>query len=217
MAKGFSIHIEDVMLNHTFSIQDPVDEKELEFRLQTDNYRINKERLISRPPLEVTVLNFARKSDINILYEQKTLPTYIGVKHKNPETALREFEKIRGYLHAINPSILEQSSGIECTLTSKCFLDGKKYTDFSEIFKGVNLNVFSKIDPTFRLETLRIQTKKSNADDDIHAISLAPYYVDQRYIYIQTRLITQELEKITKYLNSPETYIKQVVEAFTNA
>ena len=217
MVKGFKIIIEDVMLNHTFTIQNPVDEKELEFRLQTDNYRINKERLISRPPLEVTVLNFARKNDINILYEQKTLPTYIGVRHKKPDVALREFEKLRGYLHAIDPSILDQTSGIECTLTLKCFLNGKKYTDFSEIFKGVNMNVFSKIDPTFRLETLRIQTKKKNANDDIHAISLAPYYVDQRYIYIQTRFITNDLERTTIYLNSHETYIKQVVEAFTNA
>lgn len=217
MPKGFTVKIEDVMLIHTFSIKDPVNEDELGFKLTTDNYKINKERLISRPPLEVNVLNFARKNDIHILYDQKSIPSYIGVKHKKPDVALLEFEKLGGYLHEIDPSILDQVTNTNCTVTSKCFLDGKKYADFSELFKGVDMTVFSKINPNFRLDTLKIQTKKSNSDDDICAVSISPYYTDQRYIFLQTRIITHELTKIAIYLNSHETYIKQVVEAFTNA
>ena len=216
MTNSSRIKLDSATLNYIFTIADPVPEDELEFRLKNKNYKINKERVISRPPLQAVILNFARKNDINIIYEKDKTPTYLGVKSKKINNVITEFEMLTGILRDINPSILDQSQLIESVITARVFLDKKKHDDYAKNLAKSDMKRFNdKFNANFVLDNFRM-ISQTNDDSERYIIQLAPYYQDPRYTFVQTTLQTKNLETALEYLHKYDEYLNNVIEAMKN-
>ncbi len=211
------IKLDSATLKYIFSITDPVSEDELEFRLKSNNYKINKERVISRPPLQAVILNFARKNDINIIYEKDKIPTYLGVRSKKICSVIDEFEMLTGVLRDINTSILDQSNLIESVITARVFLDKKKHNDYAKNLAKDDMDRFNKkFNNTFVLDNFRVISQTEDDSSDQYIIHIAPYYQDTRYTFIQATLQTQDLETALEYLHKYEKYLNSVIEVIKN-
>ena len=217
MVNSSKIKLDSATLSYIFSIKDPVSEEGLEFRLKNKHYKINKERVISRPPLQAVILNFARKTDTNIIYEKEKLPTYLGVKSNKICSVIDEFEMLTGVLRDIDPSILDQSTFMEAVITARVFLDKKKHNDYAKNLAKDDMIRFNKcFNQNFILDNFRIVSNNSDEHSDRYTIQMAPYYQDPRYTFVGITLQTKNRETALEYLNKYDEYLDNAIKVMKN-
>ena len=204
------INLEEIRISYLFNIQNPITESDLEFRLIDKKYKINKDRVITRPPLQATILNFARKGNVDVIYEKEKPPTFIGIVGKNKDSVIQEFETLKFILEDIDPLLLEESTGIETVITFKVFDKHIKPNPYLMNFASSEVKKFN--DKLSRKYTIDNLTLRSTYDDESTTIHISPLYRDPRFFYIQTFLRSTNLEKIFQFIEEQETYITNILQ-----
>lgn len=203
----------DCRCSYIFTIQEPINENDLAFELTQKQFKINKNRIIIRPPLEATILNFARKANINIIYESKTTPTYLGVFCKDTITLANEFEKLSNLLNQMDESILLQSSHMEVVLHGRIFINSMKSQNRLAEFGSEKIRNFSnKLKETYYLDNFKIISQNKIHKKSIH---LAPYYADPRYLYFQLVLTSKNIEAVNLYIANHEKHLTDIFEVIS--
>jgi hypothetical protein len=211
MTKTRDVKINGASMAQIFSLEDPIDQKSMEFHLEDMKYKILTERGFTRGPFQLKVLDIARKNDVSIIYNGSDIPTYLGVRSKNLKALEEEFEKIRGILRKLDASILDQSIGIICTIDSNVFLEKKIIQYLKTVAPDITKN-FNKIKKNnfvigaFSLATNPLESKTGVGE----TIDIMPYYTDQRFATVRLTLYTNDIEKALEYLNNSEEYLSSI-------
>ena len=213
MSLKLKVQLDECRISYLFKTENPIDEEKLEFRLIDKKYKINKDRIITRPPLQAVILNFARKGGIDIIYEKSNIPTFIGVMGKNHNNVVTEFEHIKHILEDIDEFILEESTGLETVLSCKVFGDPKPNL-LLPLFAKDHIKKFdNKFGKNFVMDNFTLKHKNSKTLISIH---IAPLYRDIRYFYIQLVLKDDSLEHVFDFVENHETYITDVMEIMSS-
>lgn len=208
------INVEETRISFLFNIQTPVDDATLEHALISKKYKVNKDRVITRPPLQAVILNFARKGDVDIIYEKEKIPTFLGVVGKNSEIVVREFESLKLILDGIDRLLVDQATGIEAVITSNIFDRHVKPDTNLVNFASSQTEEFSaKFQKKYFMDNFTLRSKDG---DDVTTIHIAPLYRDIRFFYMQLVLRSDSLEKIFEFVSEQETYINSVLEILSN-
>ncbi len=202
------IQLMDCRMSYIFPVTNPVNEESLQFRLIDKNYKINKTRTITKPPIQVSLLNFARKNDVNVIYEDKQIPTYLGVYATKINSVMQEFELLTNILKDIDNK-LEESKYIETVITARVFLGGDKSNEYLKSFDCENINKFSKMfGIDFSMNNFRIVNKTKDTTSSIH---IAPYQENTGYLYIQIAIKNPDFGDSMKFVEKNEQYLNQVL------
>lgn len=196
-----------------FKIESPVDEDKLEYKLIEKKYKINKERIITRPPLQAIILNFARKGGIDILYEKQKIPTFVGVSGKNHNNVVTEFEELKHILENIDSFILEESHDIQAVITCRIFGQLKPDSIFPHFATSEIKKFKDKFSKQFMMDNFTI---KSETENEATLIHIAPLYRDRRYFYMQLVLNSSSLENIFNFVENYERYISDIIGIVNN-
>lgn len=203
------INIEEVRISFLFTIQTPVDDLVLEHKLIDKKYKVNKDRVIARPPLRATILTFARKGGVDIVYEKDKIPTFLGVVGKKKEDVIRECDGLKIMLDDIDRLLVDQALGIEAVITSTIFDKHVKPETSLENFASSQIKEFSEMfQAEYVMDNFTLRAKDDDGNTTIH---IAPLYRDPRYFYIQLMLRSHDLEKVFKFVEEQETYINNVL------
>ena len=189
-----------------------MDDSALEYRLIHKKYKINKDRVITRPPLQAIILNFARKGEVDIIYEKERIPTFLGVVGKKKELVTQEFENLKFILDDIDSLLIAQATDIEIVVTFNVFDKHVKPDTSLASFASPQIKEFSKKFQTdYILDNFTLRSK----DGDRTTIHMAPLYRDRRFFYMQLVLRSKSLEKIFKFIDMQETYINDILETLS--
>ena len=193
-----------------YNIKNPVDDQALEVRLINKKYKINKDRVITRPPLQAIILNFARKGGVDIIYEKNNIPTFLGVVGKDKELVIREFENLKFILEDIDKLLVEQAADIETVITFNVF-DKRVKPDASLVhFASPQIKTFSeKFTADYVMDNFTLRSKDGHEPTTIH---VAPLYRDKRFFYMQMFLRSQRLESVFEFVEAQETYINNILQ-----
>ena len=193
-----------------FNIKNPVDDHALELRLIDKKYKINKDRVITRPPLQAVILNFARKGGVDIIYEKNQLPTFLGVVGKNKELVIREFENLKFILEGIDNLLVEQAESIETVITFNVFDKYAKPDVSLAHFASPQIKMLSeKFTVDYVMDNFTLRSKDDHESMTIH---VAPLYRDKRFFYMQLFLRSKRLESVFEFVEEQETYINNILE-----
>ena len=193
-----------------FNIKNPVDDHALELRLIDKKYKINKDRVITRPPLQAVILNFARKGGVDIIYEKNQLPTFLGVVGKNKELVIREFENLKFILEGIDNLLVEQAESIETVITFNVFDKYAKPDVSLAHFASPQIKMLSeKFTVDYVMDNFTLRSKDDHEPMTIH---VAPLYRDKRFFYMQLFLRSKRLESVFEFVEEQETYINNILE-----
>lgn len=199
-------NLKEIRISYIFNIANPIsDIKELEQMLIDKKYKINNERLITRPPFQLVILNFARKGDINVMYEKEKIPSFIGVTGSNLQRAVSEFEQLTDGLNSIDSMIVEQKHYIEAVLTYEVLI--KSITPYNNLsnFASQEINRLTK---NSHLENITITTKNNNDTTRLH---IAPLYKDPKFFYIQSVMTSDNIENTISFVENQETVINNTL------
>lgn len=194
--------------SYIFNTQNPIDEDDLSYQLLAKKFKINKERVISRPPLKAEILNFARKGDINIVYGNNTTPSYLGVFCKNQITCMNEFESLTDLLQKIDVTLIEQSDKIEVVLHGTMFL-GVKGNSMT-VLENFGLNNTKKISQKFS-EKYTVDSFQLSTDNGTKSVHLAPYLTDKRFLYFQLVSHPINREDGDKFIQNHEKFLYDLI------
>lgn len=213
LSNRLKIHIEECRISYLFKIENPVDEESLEHKLIEKKYKINKERIITRPPLQAVILNFARKANIDVLYEKRNIPTFVGVAGKNHNNVVTAFEELKHILESMDAFILEESSEIQAVITCRIFGQSRPENVFPHFATSEIKKFDDKLSKQFMMENFTI---KSKTESDVTSIHIAPLYKDERYFYMQLALTSPSLENIFNFVEKHEKYISDIIGIVSN-
>ena len=203
------INLEEIRISFLFNIRNPVDDNALEHRLIQQKYKINKDRVITRPPLQAIILNFARKGGVDIIYEKERIPTFLGVVGKNKDLVTQEFENLKFILEGIDSLLIDQSAGIEAVITFNVFDKHMRPDTSLADFASPQIKKFGeKFQTDYIMDSFTLRSKNG----DRTTIHMAPLYRDDRFFYMQMFLRSESLEKIFKFIDMQETYINYILE-----
>lgn len=213
MTQNKNIKIISASLSQVFSLQDPIDLKSLEFRLEGMNYKILTERGFTRGPFQLRVLDIARKNDVSVIYNGTNIPTYIGVKSKNHKSVEQEFEKLRGILRDLDESIFDKSIEIHCAIDSNVFLKKQIIHYLKNIAPDITANFNKLKNNNFIIGGFSLSTNPLEKKDGLgEVIQILPYFQDQRFATVQLTLRTRDIEEALEYLNNSEGYLTSISE-----
>ena len=192
-----------------FNIKNPVDDSDLEHKLITKKYKINKDRVITRPPLQAVILNFARKGNVDIIYEKDKIPTFLGVVGKNKDLVMQEFENLQFILKEIDSLLIDQAKGVEAVITVNIFDKHVKPDVHLTRFALPQINNLSeKFTANFVMDNFTLRSKN---DHHLTTVHIAPLYRDRRYFYMQLHVRTDNPEEVFRFVEKQETYIKYIL------
>lgn len=207
------ITLEEIRISYLFNIGSPVDDKDLEAQLIKQKYKINTTRQITRPPLQATILTFARKGDVDIIYAKDNLPTFLGVLGKRANTVVDEFEKLTFMLNEIDGLLTDQSVGIEAVLTLNVFDKHVKPDTSLAYFASPQVKKFSEQFQTdYVMDNFTLRSKHGEDNTTIH---IAPLYRDRRFFYMQLLLRSNSTEKIFEFVEGQEKYIRNALSVLS--
>ena len=203
------INLEEIRISFLFNIKNPVDDHALELSLIDKKYKINKDRVITRPPLQAVILNFARKGGVDIIYEKNQLPTFLGVVGKNKELVIQEFENLKFILEDIDNLLVEQAASIETVITFNVFDKYAKPDTSLAHFASPQIKILSeKFTADYVMDNFTLRSKDGHEPMTIH---VAPLYRDKRFFYMQLFLRSKRLESVFKFAEEQETYINNIL------
>ena len=205
--------LEEIRISYVFSITNPIsDDLGLEHRLISKKYKINSERIITRPPLQAVILNLARKNNVHILYEKEKIPSFIGTSGNKKNVIVDAFEELTGLLKDMDEMIVKQKKHIEAVMTYNIMHD--QINPKQHLFNFAKSQV-NKISDTgdYNMENFTLKSKKNGDDVSIH---IAPLYRDTRYFYVQSLMWSNNIENIFKFVDEQETHITQILSKLDN-
>lgn len=208
MAAKLKIHLDECRISYLFNTKNPINEESLEEKLIQKKYKINKDRIITRPPLQAVILNFARKGGIDIIYEKTKLPTFIGVIGTNHTLIVREFEGLQHILEESDEFIVQQSTGIEAVITCKIFGDVKPDNTLPHFARNEIKKFNEKFNKKFIIDNFTLVDTNTDMFTSIH---LAPLHSDTRFFFMQLALKDSSLEKIFEFIENHEKYISDII------
>lgn len=209
------IKLDECRLSILFNTPNPINEENLEFKLINRNYKINKERVITRPPLQAVILNYARKNAIDIVYENEKRPTFIGVVGKKPDDIMVEFELLKNDLENIDFAALELNIGYEAIIWSRPYRSGQNAKDILKKFAKNDIKKFSKkFSKNFVMDNFTIKYMDDN--NSFISFHIAPYYVEPRSFYMQLAIRSLNLEDTFEFLEKYDKYISDLLDLLDN-
>ena len=213
MSSKLKITLDECRISYLFKTENPIDEERLEQELIAIKYKVNKDRVITRPPLQAVILNFARKANIDIMYEKQKTPTFVGVLGKNYKNVITEFESLKHILEKMDNFILQETTGLQTVLSCRVF-GGPKPDDVLPNFATTLTKKFNeKFTKNFLMDNF---TLKSNSSEENTSIHVAPLYRDRRYFYMQLVLNSSSLEETIGFVEGHEKYINDIMDVLTN-
>lgn len=210
MSSKIKVIIDDFRISHIFDIEDPIPEKNLTEELQSRQFRIVNDRIISHPPIRAIILTLATKNNVNVIYQKESIPSFIGTSGKDMREVLNQFDVLNNILTKIDATLHGRHTSTEMILQAKVF---GEFIPSEIIPKVITTgdSRFNKIfgDPlTTQSITMHTDARKSESYDSIH---IAPLARSPRYYFVQLVHRDKDLTKVVEFAKQGEQLIKEAI------
>jgi len=217
MSKKKQPRITSTSLSYLFSRQNPIDISDLEFALKTKNYNIIKERNFTKSIITIKILDIARKNNVHVIYNESTIPTYLGVRSKFTQDTADAFETLTGVMREMDETIIDEAIGVELVIDADVFLDNKFAKHMMNLSPNFITNFNKQMDGDYMLSNMTLSSNPFEADiDPAINFQITPYHSDQRYAHIQIGFRTKESQLALDYLNECEDPLRKIGDFITH-
>ncbi len=205
------IILDDFRLSYLFDIEDPIPESRLANELESQDFKVVRQRYIVAPPLRAVLLNMASHRGTSVIYQKETIPAFIGVAGKDVLEVKKSFDKLQHVLGRIDSTILDRSTGVEMVTTTKVF-SRKLPEETIPSLASRKIDLFQNlIGGTPKLFTAQVA---SEAEDKRWFVRIEPLLRSPKYYFITLTYQDSkpDMAKVIDLADRSEKMIEQIID-----
>jgi hypothetical protein len=204
--------LDDFRVSYVFDVEDPIPEDDLTKALEERGFKVNKQRIITAPPIRAVLLNLATYKHTSVMYQKEGIPSFIGAAGKDKRQVLDTFDILQNILVNLDPTCLRRSSTIEMVSTTKVF--GEKLPE--EVIAMLASSKVPKFEPIFGSKMRMVTTSFASPiepDKPEWFVRIEPLFRSPRYYFVQLVYRDHRLANVLDISQKGEDIIRDVVDA----